>query len=521
MESVSQAKKGWKEKAIALRKESQALKGHLKQNEALLNSIPAGLVIIQDGKLVYANEAAKNKLGYKEQDLLGAGFLDFVDPDFKQSVEKIYKRRVSGQQAPDRYETRLLTKEGDSLWFEVRIKNVTFNGRKAFLAHITNQEERKASQQRLHRAYKEKALLNMASGFRRELEQCLETLNCCVPSGDGLEPNGGPLSSKVFQRLMEVQERIQLLAHQLHSITDMTLDNSGTVVFDLRDMVRQALSMVGLDTELGSEENSSCAIGNNIQVKTYLRPLSPVEGRPEEIRNAIASMIHNSLESLPQGGDVYLSTEETSGHAAVYIQDTGVGIPEDFQESIFDPFFSTKPPPHSGLGLSLSNATARRHGGDIQVLSHYGQGSTFTLRLPLAKESRPPGSSFTRKDLKDSQILIAAEQEMFRDVLSLLFLSKGAKVTVASDLKSVFKTIKKDRVDVVFTDFDPVFIQNSRMTERIKDLDPHARIALIQSPYAVQSPRDLEISGVDFLIEKPLVMDSLVKMAWEVITGRR
>ena len=123
-----------------------------------------------------------------------------------------------------------------------------------------------------------------------------------------------------------------------------------------------------------------------ISIKTYLRKLAPVRGNPKEIQNVFQSMISNAVEALPNGGEIYLTTEEDSDFAYVYIQDNGLGIPEEIRCKIFDPFFSTKSGSSLGLGLSMANAIVGQHRGEIEVMSNEGQGTTFIVKLPLAKK---------------------------------------------------------------------------------------------------------------------------------------
>ena len=92
------------------------------------------------------------------------------------------------------------------------------------------------------------------------------------------------------------------------------------------------------------------------------------------------------LRHTPDGGVVTLGAVQAPGGAGVllWVADTGEGIPKDRLEKIFDPGYTTKGVGvGTGLGLSLARAVARVHGGDIEVVSRKGQGSTFTVTLPV------------------------------------------------------------------------------------------------------------------------------------------
>jgi two-component system sensor histidine kinase PilS (NtrC family) len=111
---------------------------------------------------------------------------------------------------------------------------------------------------------------------------------------------------------------------------------------------------------------------------------------PQQFRQAIWNLCLNALEAMPAGGELRIgagiATQHHTRKLEVWVADTGSGIdPESFPH-IFEPFFSTKPE-GSGMGLALVHRVIQDHGGDIEVRSDPGAGTTFTLRLPLG-ESR-------------------------------------------------------------------------------------------------------------------------------------
>lgn len=108
----------------------------------------------------------------------------------------------------------------------------------------------------------------------------------------------------------------------------------------------------------------------------------------DQIKQALLNLIHNALQAMPNGGKLYLSTSERSRDgrkwAVVSVRDTGVGIAPKDRIHIFEPFFSARSGVTGiGLGLSVAYGVITDHGGMIEVESEVGQGSTFTLWLPL------------------------------------------------------------------------------------------------------------------------------------------
>jgi signal transduction histidine kinase len=112
-----------------------------------------------------------------------------------------------------------------------------------------------------------------------------------------------------------------------------------------------------------------------------------VRADAERTQQVVINMLSNALKYTPAGGTITLSCEATPGEALVCVRDTGMGIPPDKLEMIFEPFTQvsgglTRSVEGTGLGLAISRELARAMGGELGVESVVGAGSTFTLRLP-------------------------------------------------------------------------------------------------------------------------------------------
>ncbi|OPY00341.1 MAG: Sporulation kinase D [Syntrophorhabdus sp. PtaB.Bin047] len=104
------------------------------------------------------------------------------------------------------------------------------------------------------------------------------------------------------------------------------------------------------------------------------------------IQQALVNLINNAAQAMPKGGAIRISSGTDSGLGFITVADEGDGIDEETLERIFEPFFTTKPKGEgTGLGLSLSRKLLEANGGSIDVETHPGEGSAFTMRLPLAR----------------------------------------------------------------------------------------------------------------------------------------
>jgi signal transduction histidine kinase len=112
---------------------------------------------------------------------------------------------------------------------------------------------------------------------------------------------------------------------------------------------------------------------------------------------AVGNLVTNAVKYTPPSGEVQVTAEADDGYVRIRDKDTGVGIPEEEQGRIFDPFYrgstSRRFPQGMGLGLSIAQDLAQAHGGWIEVESEPGKGSTFTLWLPVAPPILPGPAS--------------------------------------------------------------------------------------------------------------------------------
>ena len=126
---------------------------------------------------------------------------------------------------------------------------------------------------------------------------------------------------------------------------------------------------------------------SNVSIEKELAPDLPlIHADSNSLTQVILNLLENARDAMPGGGWIKISTAASPGDGQVVLQisDTGAGIPEELQSQIFDPFFTTKDVGKgTGLGLSIVHGIIQAHGGDIQVESPPGKGTTFTIVLPV------------------------------------------------------------------------------------------------------------------------------------------
>lgn len=177
-------------------------------------------------------------------------------------------------------------------------------------------------------------------------------------------------------------------ARLLRLVDDMLLAaraDAGTLSFqfrrfDLVDVVRACSARAAADAELAE-------LGFELELDPG--PLE-LEGDAERIAQLVDNLLSNAIKYTSPPGSIRLSLSRRPGDAVIEVSDDGLGISTEDQDHLFDRFWrSSAGASHAsgtGLGLSISRQIAEAHGGTIGVRSEVGQGSTFTVRLPLAPE---------------------------------------------------------------------------------------------------------------------------------------
>jgi len=198
-------------------------------------------------------------------------------------------------------------------------------------------------------------------------------------------------ASMLMEDYNELSEEEQIdMVHDLVSQSE----RAQKIVKNLLDFARESeIDIKPLDVE-SLIENTLRLAANQIKLaKVKVRGelvenLPPIYGDHQQLTQVLLNIVLNALDAMPNGGTLSISVTQTHFRDFVSIEftDTGTGIPEQHLDNIFDPFFTTKPKAKgTGLGLSVSLGIIQQHGGDIRVKSKTGEGTTFTVRLPVSK----------------------------------------------------------------------------------------------------------------------------------------
>jgi signal transduction histidine kinase len=178
-------------------------------------------------------------------------------------------------------------------------------------------------------------------------------------------------------RLQTIQEQIARISKIIQSLLNMARPrrSAGTPV---------ALAPL-LDNTLAFLREKFAR--REIRVTRAFEDVPSIRGDAERLQQLFLNLFMNAADAMPDGGELRVALRPRSqGGIAIEVSDTGSGIPAEDLERVFDPFYTTKPAGHgNGLGLSVVRSIVGDHGGDIDVRSELGVGTTFTIELPVSR----------------------------------------------------------------------------------------------------------------------------------------
>jgi signal transduction histidine kinase len=191
-------------------------------------------------------------------------------------------------------------------------------------------------------------------------------------------------------RLAALHTQVQLLARLVSDLRDLSLAQAGRLVLDRRvtDLAALIADAVAVVLPYAAEKG--------VEVQSRLSPgMPPLLIDRDRVLQVTHNLLDNAIRHTPAGGAVTIGLEAKSAEAVLWVSDTGPGIAEDEQERVFDRFYRpdasrARSSGGAGLGLAIVRSLVEAHGGRVGVTSMVGQGSTFTIALPLEGAGASP-----------------------------------------------------------------------------------------------------------------------------------
>lgn len=264
-------------------------------------------------------------------------------------------------------------------------------------------------------------------------------------------------------------------------------------------------------------------LGSQILLDLDLDPaIAPIQGDPVGLEQVIMNLAVNARDAMPGGGRLTIATARGERGAVILrVQDTGTGIPEAIQSRIFEPFFSTKAPEQGhGLGLAMVAGIVRAHGGQVEVESAAGRGTTVRIQLPCGvqdpgKQVPPPLELGRPPSLVGCHILVVEDDAVLSDVLVELFTLRGARVAVATDGAEGWRKLREEAFDLVICDQQMPHMTGLELLAELRKVNRELPVILVSGHglEGVDEGRDPRIR----ILAKPFGIDRLLHLIGEVL----
>ena len=376
-------------------------------------------------------------------------------------------------------------------------------------------ELRAAEQQRelLTRGEKLRALGQMASGIAHDLNQQF-----------GLVSGYGELAERVLGEKGLVLPEV---AEPLRIIVQAAIDGGETVkrllTFACAPVAGkpQPVNVGALLHDVAQLtaprwRDATQAQGNPIALQVEAAPDLVVQGWPHALREAITNLIFNAVDAMPQGGTIRLAAETRNGHVRIEVTDSGTGMPPDVQSRLFEPFFTTKGERGSGLGLAGVYGIVESHGGNVEVRSAVGKGSTFCLALPRARRSVvETASQASRAPARAGLRVLAVEDEPgLRTMVAHIVEGLGCSVvTAASGEEAIAHLAADPRFDVLLSDLGlGPGINGWELASQVAHSWPRLKVVLVTGWGAEIDATEAAARGVSEVLAKPYRIQDLQRV---------
>ena len=356
------------------------------QYRLVVDNVTEGIVVVQDGRFIFANPALLALFGYSAQEILGREFLPMVFADDREFFLANYARRSKGQPFESKYDFRAHHKTGRLIWAHIATVTVQWDGQPAMLSFISDITQRKQAEEDIQASLEKQRELNS-----------LKTRFVSVTSHEFRTPLSTILSSaellKDYGEKMPMEERTSLLEGIGTAVGRMTrmIDDVlfiGKSEADKIEFAPQPMSLRKFCETLVKETRSTMdahAASNQDLGSRMVGDSDDAKFDEKLLRHIFTNLLSNAIKYSPQGGHVFFGVACRASEVEFNVVDQGIGMPPEAVARLFETFYRASNVGSisgTGLGLSIVKRAVALHGGSINVDSVLGTGTRFVVILP-------------------------------------------------------------------------------------------------------------------------------------------
>ena len=333
----------------------------------------------------------------------------------------------------------------------------------------------------------------------------------------------------------KVKEASNMLLELVNDVLDMSKLDSGEVVleeisFNLSKIFEEVLVVIG-----------QIAVEQNIRIGWEKKEITHRDliGSPGYVKRVMMNILSNAVKYNRKNGNIYISCMEIPSEQPemtmmeFVCRDTGIGMTEEFQKYIFEPFAQEHAGSRTkfagtGLGMPITKKLVEKMGGTITFESKEGVGTTFVIRVPfkidLDADKREEQKDASEKSIKGLHILLAEDNELNMEIAEFVLQNEGAEVTKAwngQEAVELFGNSEPGEFDVILMDIMMPVMNGYEATKMIRSLEREDAktipiIAMTANAFTEDRIRAKE-SGMDEHIAKPVDVELLVKVIHKLV----
>ena len=489
-------------------------------------------IVNQDGKIVDANPAELQTMGYGVEEYLGKHLLDTICPEYKEHVAHDLGRAFAGKVIRG-YETARLTKNGEQVDVEVNVVPQVESGKVVSVLAIARniserkriEREKKMLEDKLLHVQKMEAIGTLAGGIAHDFNNILTPIFGYAEMALVTIPSGSAAALEI-QEVLKAGNRAKDLVKQILTFSRQT--DRDLKPMKIQFVIKEALKFL------------RASIPTTIEIRENIDPESDaVMADPTQIHQIIMNLCTNAYHAMREKGGVLaisLSPIELDADAlknkmdiksGLYVQlevsDTGHGIDETILERMFEPYYTTKANGEgTGLGLSLVHGIVKSLNGEITVYSEPQLGTTFRVYFPIiANETKEQTVTDIKASLPsgNERLLVADDEEVIVALMQQGLSSFGYKVTAVTSSVEALRIFKAepDNFDLVITDMTMPHMTGQELAEEIVRIKPEMPIILCTGFSELITKEKARGIGISKFITKPISLKDLAQYVREIL----
>ncbi len=487
--SVQRALREAQERRDRQRAEECLQKSEAKYRRIVDTSYEGIWMIDAQGRTEFVNQRMSQMLGYPSEEILGRSLFDFIEQTDGMATQEQLKWLTTP--GTDLKEGRWRCKDGSYIWTLISARAIfneqsQFSGAIAMLTDITDRKQ--AEKEREYLLEREQAARTEAETANRIKDEFLAVLSHELRSP--LNPILGwakLLQSRKFDEtalnkaLATIERNAKLQAQLIEDLLDVSRILQGKLNLnmasvDLASTIEAAMETVRLAAEAKS-----------IEIQIMFDPdVRQVLGDAARLQQVLWNLLSNAVKFTPDEGQVNVRLDCINTYAQIIVSDTGKGINSEFLPYVFDYFRqadskTTRKFGGLGLGLAITRRLVEMHGGTIEVTSPGdGQGSVFTVRLPLIKDSAIIKDT-TKADstnvpaanspLMGIQILVVDDNTDTRDFFSFVLEQFGAFVTAVTSATEALQALAQAKPDILISDIGMPEMNGYMLMQQVRAIE--------------------------------------------------